>query len=570
MEIMDFLMFFSDIEAVFGKHGALGVQKGPSMARKSFGNFFFLGFILLTTFGFSQEEDFIFGQLVDTTKNETIPFASIRIKDKALGVITNIDGTFKIPLRFKTLGDVLEISCMGYMTKELMIRDLAEGQSNVIVLQPGGFELSEAVVSAKIRGLTAEQIVRFAVKGIPQNYPSEHFEIVGYYRDYQVKNGNYVNLNEAIINVQDPGFDTRDILDNEYQLYSYTQNPDFEVDPFARQPYDYRGRNKIVPNARLRNDGGNEFITLRLHDAIRNYGLESFSFVDSLSSHFVKNHQFRLVRKTNYNKEEVYEIDLEYEDKNYRAEGRIFINTDGFAIHKLDYALFKRRQPLFYRRAENAQERFTDGFKKMPREMLYHIQIEYARGPGKRMFLNYISFYNKVLLQRPPEFRSKVSIDLFDRSFRVRLNKAPANPDKIKIGNFRILFRNEPLPLKEFYYLEDEQTFVVCPHLEYKKAKDEFRYLFTAKKGLQVPNVKFVPRNIKDSLGNKLDDRKWEYIHQYREFFTQEAKLKARPELDTVGLMIKLLPLEHVLQPIHDKGLTNEYWKNTPLPNLEQ
>ncbi|WP_422082008.1 carboxypeptidase-like regulatory domain-containing protein [Ulvibacterium sp.] len=540
------------------------------MERNIFRNSFFLLFVLLATSGFSQTEDFIFGQLVDSTKNETIPFASIRIKDKALGVITNIDGTFKIPLRFKTLGDVVEISCMGYVTKELLMEDLAEGQSNVILLEPGGFELSEAVVSAKIRGLTAKQIVKIAVNSIPQNYPSENFDIVGYYRDYQVKNGNYVNLNEAIINVQDQGFATKDILDNKYQLYSYTKNLDFEVDPFARRPYDYKNRNKIVPNARMRNDGGNEFITLRLHDAIRNYGLESFSFVDSLSTHFIENHKFRILRKTNFNKEKVYEIDLTYEDKNYRAEGKIFINTDGFAIHKLDYALFKRRQPLFYRVAENAQERFTDGFEKMNREMLYHIQIEYARAPRKKMFLNYISFYNKVLLQRPAVFRSKVVIDLFDRSFRVRLNKAPANLDRIKVGDFRILFRNQSLPLSRFYYLEDEQTFVVCPHLDYRKTEDAYRYLFTAKKGLQVPNVKFTPRNIKDSLGNKLDERKWEYIHQYREFFTQEAKLRPKRELDTVGLMKKILPLEHVLQPINDKGLKKEYWKNTPLRNLEQ
>lgn len=540
------------------------------MAKKRFRNSFFLLFVLITISCFSQSDDFIFGQLVDSTKNETIPFASIRVKDKALGVITNIDGTFKIPLRFKTLGDIIEISCMGYVTKEVLMEDLTTEQSNIIVLQPGGFQLSEAVVSAKIRGLTAKQIVKIAVNSIPQNYPSENFEIVGYYRDYQVKNGNYINLNEAIINVQDQGFATKNILDNEYQLYSYTKNLDFEVDRFARQPYDYKGRNKIVPNARMRNDGGNEFITLRLHDAIRNYGLESFSFIDSLSTHFIENHQFRIRRKTNFNKERVYEIDLTYEDKNYRAEGKIFINTDGFAIHKLDYALFKRRQPLFYRVAENAQERFTDGFKKMNREMLYHIQIEYTRGTGKKMFLNYISFYNKVLLQRPAVFRSKVVIDLFDRSFRVRLNKAPADPDRIKIGNFRILFRNQPLPLSRFYYLEDEQTFVVCPHLEYKKTEDVYRYLFTAKKGLQVPNVKFTPRNIKDSLGNKLDERKWEYIHQYREFFTQEAKLKTKQELDTVGLMQKVLPLDNVLQPINKEGLKNEYWKNTPLPNLEK
>ncbi|WP_425235644.1 carboxypeptidase-like regulatory domain-containing protein [Ulvibacterium sp.] len=540
------------------------------MGRIVFRNYFFLLFVLIATSSFSQREDFIFGQLVDSTKNETIPFASIRIKDKALGVITNIDGTFKIPLRFKKLGNIIEISCMGYMTKEVLMEDLIEGQSNIIVLRPGGFQLSEAVVSTKIRGLTAKKIVKIAVNNISQNYPSENFEIVGYYRDYQVKNGNYVNLNEAIINVQDPGFATKDILDNEYQLYSYSKNLDFEVDPFARQPYDYIGRNKIVPNARMRNDGGNEFITLRLHDAIRNYGLESFSFIDSLSTHFIENHQFRILRKTNFNKERVYEIDLTYEDNNYRVEGKIFINTDGFAIHKLDYTLFKRRQPLFYRVAENANERFTDGFNKTNREMLYHIQIEYAKGAGDQMFLNYISFYNKILLKRPAIFKSKPSIDLEDNTFKIRLNKFPAKPHRIKLRDFKVLYGNESLPLSKFDFLEDERTIVLYPHLKYKRAQDKYKYIFMPEKGLQIPNLKFTYRNIKDSLGNELDERKGEYIHQYREFFTQEAKLRPNQELDTLGLMQKVLPLDNVLQPIKKEGLKKEYWKNTPLPNLGQ
>ncbi|WP_299532796.1 carboxypeptidase-like regulatory domain-containing protein [Ulvibacterium sp.] len=540
------------------------------MERNIFRNSFFLLFVLLSTSGFSQKEGFIFGQLVDATQNETIPFASIRVKDKALGVITNIDGTFKIPMRFKDLGDIIEISSMGFETKEVLMEDLIEGESNIITLRPGLFQLSEAVVTAKIKGLTAKEIVRIAVKNIPQNYPERRFEIVGYYRDYQVKNGNYINLNEAIINVLDPGFGTWDILESEYQLYSYTKNLDFEVDRFAGQPYDYREQEKVIPGAVMRNDGGNEFITLRLHDVIRNYGLKSFSFIDSLSTDFIENHQFNILRKTNYNKERVYEIDLKYENYGYRAEGKIFINMNGFAIHKLDYAVFKRRQPLFTRVAENHRERFSDGFTKMNKEMLYHIQIEYAKGAGDQMFLNYISFYNKILLKRPAIFKSKPLIDLEDNTFKIRLNKFPAKPHRIKLRDFKVLYGNESLPLRKFTFLEDERTIILYPHLKYKKTEDQYKYLFMPKKGLQIPNLKFTYRNIKDSLGNKLDERKGEYIHQYREFFAQEAKLRPKQELDTLSLMQKVLPLDNVLQPINKEGLKKEYWKNTPLPNLKK
>ena len=124
-------------------------------------------------------------------------FATIRVKNEAKGVITNVDGTFKIPMRFKTLGDVLEISCLGYSTKDILIEEMAEGQGNIIFLRPSSFELTEAVVSANIEKLRTKQIIRIAINSIPQNYPLDKFALIGYYRDYQIKNSKYTNLSEA-------------------------------------------------------------------------------------------------------------------------------------------------------------------------------------------------------------------------------------------------------------------------------------------------------------------------------------------------------------------------------------
>lgn len=79
---------------------------------------------MISSFCCSQEKEYFFGQLVDSAQNEPIAFASIRIKGRALGVISNIDGTFKIPTRSKSLGDVIEISCMGYISTEILIESL--------------------------------------------------------------------------------------------------------------------------------------------------------------------------------------------------------------------------------------------------------------------------------------------------------------------------------------------------------------------------------------------------------------------------------------------------------------
>lgn len=79
--------------------------------------------VLICFFLSAQQEDFIIGKLLDSKTKEPVPFASIRIKDRALGMISNTDGSFKIPLKFKEYGDFIEISSMGYETKELLIQD---------------------------------------------------------------------------------------------------------------------------------------------------------------------------------------------------------------------------------------------------------------------------------------------------------------------------------------------------------------------------------------------------------------------------------------------------------------
>lgn len=520
--------------------------------------------MLIGTIAMAQQDDFIFGQLIDATRNEPIPFATIRIKDQALGVISNMNGTFKIPLRFKEQGEVLEISCLGYETLELHIDELEGLKSSGIPLKPSAFELTEAIVSARKKKVDVKEIVKTAVNSIAQNYPENDFNLVGYYRDYQVKNNAYVNLNEAIIKVMDDGFDSGNSFYNQHQLLSYVSNEDFEIDRFAAQPYDYEGRNKIVPNARMKNDGGNEFILLAMHDPIRNYKEPSFSFINDLRNDFVNTHSFTMLGKSRHQGESVYQIEISYGDDHYSAQGLIFINSTDFSIHKLDYELHKldydtpkKEESTDTRVIVNPAERFSDGFRTMGSELLYRIQTEYARGPEDKMYLNYISFYNKMLIQRPPRFQSEFVINLDDSSFRIRLNKRPAKLKKVKKKDFKIRYKKELVPIDEFYFLEDELTFVVCPDLNDGQTEALFETF-----NYQVADVTH-NYEILDEEGNKLNERKWEYLHQYREFFTQDTQSEGA-WIEERDEMIRLLPLDSPEQPISNESI-DDYWRNTPL-----
>ncbi|SNR31554.1 CarboxypepD_reg-like domain-containing protein [Maribacter sedimenticola] len=515
-----------------------------------------------------QDLEYVYGSVVDAENGEPVVFANIHLKNREVGVISNIDGGFRIPIAYKTLGEVIEISCMGFETKEILIDVFLEGQANIIILTPSSFELSEAVVSAKVKKINARDIVRYAIDNIPQNYSLEQFGLVGYYRDYQIENENYTNMNEAIIKIFDAGFASKDNFDNECQLITYKKNLEFKIDSFTKQPYDYEKHSKIIPSAKMENSGGNEFITLNIHDAIRNNKIKTYSFINDMSVDFVENHRFVLKGKTNFKNETIYEIECFYRNTDYYSEGKIFIGATDFAIHKLDYALFKRKKPGELDTAINAEERYSDGFNKTKRELIYHIITEYSKGEKDKMYLNYISFYNKILVQKPAEFNSKFVLDLDSRRFMVHLNRMPENVEKIKKSDFKIEYKGKLLPIIRIRFFEDIRTFKLTPHFIKKETGPILNYLFTENDRLEVSDLTYSYGNIRDSLGNKLDEKKYEYLHQYREFFTQETFPNLSDSIPKDSLMLKDAPLDSKLQPICTSCKTDNYWMNTPLKKI--
>lgn len=145
---------------------------------------------------------------------------------------------------------------------------------------------------------SARSIIRTAIDRIPENYPFSPYSYVGYYRDYQVLDGRYLNMNEAIMKVFDQGFGTEDFKNTQTTLFSYKNNTDFPRDTIASKPYDYVNRSKIISNATLDGQGGNEYTILRLHDAIRNYNINAYDFVNRLNKDLIKNHRLKLLPET--------------------------------------------------------------------------------------------------------------------------------------------------------------------------------------------------------------------------------------------------------------------------------
>ncbi|WP_276391524.1 carboxypeptidase-like regulatory domain-containing protein [Eudoraea chungangensis] len=515
--------------------------------------------LLFSSTTFSQQQDFIEGKLIDQQTNEPVIFASVRIKGRALGVITNADGGFRIPSVLKQYGNIIEFSSMGYQTKEISIADLNQDQLNLISLAPGVISLQETVVTAKNknrRKLNASQIVQRAIDAIPNNFASTSFSTVGYYRDYQFKDDEYINLNEAILEVFDQGIDQLDDSTSEISIFNFDLNTDFKQDSMARSAYDYDSNRKIIKKAYLDIDGGNEFRILRVHDAIRNYNVDSYDFIGTLKTNFVKNHFFLRSSDTSKDNEELYTITFKVFHPNYRANGTIYISKWDYSIHKLEYTMYDEK------RWNETRKKNKHGHKQ---KVIFDITTDYRRINDK-MYLNYISFNNSFTLYIPPVFTTDyISVDMKRRCFAIEYNNLPEFKSANHLPNYDVKFQNKRVKLERAERLQN--IVFLYPKMEEEEISGMLSEIVEeAKKGENLNELLDIRiENVRDTLGNLINQWTEEQYFQFREYFVQRVKPDSRAPFDN-SFMDKSKPI-FTDQPIIKPKDYKEYWMNTPLQN---
>lgn len=527
-------------------------------------------FLVKGTFLFGQEEGFIRGEVIDKKTGEPIVFATIRLSDKAVGVISNQDGSFRIPRKFKELGNSLVISCIGFQNKELYISDLSVTSTNRIFLNPEALELSEAVVQGKRkREPSPRQIIKRAIERIPENYPSKPFSTVGYYRDYQLKENEYVNLNEAILNIVDLGFQHNDFYSTRVQIYKYLKNTSFPRDSFAARNYDYAGRSKIIENAFLDDFGGNEFNILRIHDAIRNYETKTYSFVNRFNKDLLRNHSFLRERDISFNGERMFVLALdkskpelvldEFSKDDARpsfiAKGKMYISRATYAIHKFVYELYDNNANLRDKKNEASRNE----------KMLFEVNVEYTSKEGK-MFPNYISFHNLFKFQKANFRVEDIDFDLDQERFVVTFNNPPTYLSANQKGNYRVEYKNKKLKLRAIEQVANK-VFLQLNSKAFDGIKEELIAIYEKNNQLPFKDFWFSFGNVTDSSGNFVNDLRYEKVNQFREFFVQEINIDFKESAED-KFMDKRRPIFEN-QPIDRPVDFDEYWMNTPFKSVE-
>ena len=566
-----------------------------------------------------QETDFVYGTLINADDQTPIPFVHITIKNKAKGTISNMDGGFRIPKNYYDTRDTLVISSIGYSSKTIPLLSLEQDLRNEIFLIRKEEVLDEITLkegqttdysgSLRKKKLRVEDIIQLAIDQIPKNYPYEPFSYVGYYRDYQMKKTNYINLNEAVMQVFDAGFGASDSVQTQTRIYSYEKNATFREDTISARPYDYTNRMKFVTHTELDNPKAarNEFTFLRIHDALRNHNINTYDFVNRLDVHFINNHKFKLLPDTSIDGISLYAINIYKRAEYFTVIGKIFISKGDFKIYKMQYAIYNKSEPLESKKERETYAKESIRYDRKFGKLLYEIIVEYQLFNGM-MYPNYISFNNSFISKQPSAF-FPIELEItdtnlitltFDRNprqkyamkknnYRLVYNFEPLKIDRIEINNNKVLlylnkntpievvYRYQPIDIENYNQLtihyKDIYKFY---NWEFNRNLDrgynayrEFNINEIKKLDVLATRVYDINEVIKlDTLSFKEDAiilNLYRSYNQYREFFVQELDMYAAKPTDTL-YMIKTQPI-FKNQPIAPKENLQEYWMNTPLKN---
>jgi len=291
-------------------------------------------------------------RVIDQETKEPLAFASIGIRNRSIGTITNLQGEFDFHVPEEYRNDMMIISVLGYKTFEAPIWTLLENPGQAIELEKTIFLLQEVVVKDS---LTGGDVLRIALDRIESNYPSDPYMMDGFYRDIKKVGGTYVSLLEAATKIYDEDYKAprnREKLRERVALME------------VRRSLGYR--NKFTSYF----DEANLLEELLLQNFIKYRRFpEDEIFYDSMKR---KSDSF-------YNGHEVFQLQLKG-DHGY--DMRIFVDKPTFGIIHVEF-VFRQASDVDKRRGMQSRQVYEKS------------TIDFRQFQGK-FYLNYISSESKV------------------------------------------------------------------------------------------------------------------------------------------------------------------------------
>jgi hypothetical protein len=162
----------------------------------------FVLFLLISGMAWCQKIT-ISGKAIDAETKEPLTFASIGLKGKSIGTITNLQGEFDFHIPQEYRNEILVISMLGYTNFESPVWSLNSQEINTLALNKSVTVLNEVLVRDSLSG---GDILFNAMTKIEKNFPMKPFLLDGFYRDIKKVGGTTVSLLEAAVKIYDENY----------------------------------------------------------------------------------------------------------------------------------------------------------------------------------------------------------------------------------------------------------------------------------------------------------------------------------------------------------------------------
>lgn len=328
------------------------------------------------------------GRIVNKKNRRPLSYASIGLRGKAIGTISNIEGEFLLNLQSEHFNDTLVFSFIGFKNTEFPINQITSEELKV-ELQEDFISLQEVV----IRTTDPLALLKSAISKIDQNYPDQASLLTAFYRESVSKNKNYMIYLESILDIYKSS-------------YKSTNRVDMAKVFQSRKIYD----SNRLDTVSLRLKGGVEGC-LQL-DVVKN----KIDFLDPENLH---NYYFHLDDISSFNNHPVYVINFQPKaNLQYPLmQGNLYIDTRSLAIIRAEFS-------VPFSRVGETRHRFI--VQKSSKTKVRPLRIEYVvsyKNINGKYYLNHTKGNLKFKVRHKRKFFAKI----FETSFEMAVTEVDTN-----------------------------------------------------------------------------------------------------------------------------------------------
>ncbi len=345
------------------------------------------------------------GIIIDEETKDPLPFATVALKNKGRGTVSNINGEFGLNITPDLSSDTLSVSYLGYYGREIPVNQVF-GSNIKISMKREYISIPEII----IRNQIPQEIILKTRRAVSSNYGDTPAMMTGFYREGILRKNELQTYSEAVLRIYKSSY-SGTILGDQIKVYK------------SRKIENIDRRDTLA----IRLKAG--LSTCLELDGVKN----TFDFISPES---MDDYNYRITDIVTYDDETAYAIQFEQKQTVELPlfKGTIYINTSDFGIYNVEFEI----NPLLINKLkESFVSSSSKGFNTWPVSVKYSVGY---RKSNNRYFLNHV--------RGDLVFTSKQRKKLFNTQFKVFFELAITDAE---LDNVKRFDREELAPIHSIF-----------------------------------------------------------------------------------------------------------------------